>query len=52
MKLLLFGQERPRLLLIVGICYQLQEKPKRNFRIPFCVLFPFRLYSEHMDLCL
>lgn len=38
-------------LLIVGICYQLQKTPKRNFRIPFCVLFPFRLYSEHMDLC-
>lgn len=38
-------------LLIAGICYQLQKKPKRNFRIPFCVPFPFRLYGEHMDLC-
>lgn len=35
----------------MGICYQLQKKPKRNFRIPFCVLFPSGLYSERMDLC-
>lgn len=38
------------LLLIAGVCYQLQKRPERNFRIPFCVLFPFRLYSERMDL--